>query len=109
MNILKALKNALTRRIPVLVPVYTHTCFCGPVLECPDALDPIVALVGQRADVVPVEGPRYVHHGLGLERIRGNDSGEILKPGLVTQVNAGRGITYLGNLAMEIKTGNLLS
>lgn len=74
------------------------TCFSGYLEESVDAALAVVALRGQRGDVVPAHGFDDVHHGLGLVGVRRDHTGEELITALVTQLRGCGGVTDLGDL-----------
>ena len=66
-----------------------------------DPLLPVLALSGHGADVLPSHGLGDLHHGLGLEVVRGNHTGKVLEAGLVAQDGGGRGVADLGDLEKD--------
>ncbi len=74
------------------------TCFSGYLEEGVDAALSVVALGGQRGDIVPAHGFDYVHHSLGLVGVRRHHTGEELVAAVVAQLRGRGGIADLGDL-----------
>ena len=74
------------------------TGFLGGLLEGLYALLAVGTGLCDGVDVLPLQRHGDVHHGLRLVRVRGDHSGEVLEPALVTQVAAGGGVADLWDL-----------
>ncbi len=73
----------------ILIHTVGHTtCFSGYLEERINATLSVVALRGQRGDVVPAHGFHYVHHGLGLVGVRRHHTGEKLVAAVVAQLRS---------------------
>ncbi|TNN42589.1 hypothetical protein EYF80_047211 [Liparis tanakae] len=59
------------------------------------------ALRGDGGDVGPAQGPDDVHHGLGLERVRGNHPREEVVAPVVAQLRGRRRVADLWDLKKE--------
>ena len=61
----------------------------------------VVALDGDRGDVLPAEPVYDLDHGLRLEVVRRHHPAEVLEAALVRQLGARRGVAYLRDLQRE--------
>lgn len=74
------------------------TCFPGQLHEGVHALLAVAALRRHRGDVVPAHGLDNVHHGLSLEAVRGNHTGEEVVAPIVAQLRRRGGVADLWDL-----------
>lgn len=74
------------------------TCFSGQLHESVHSLLSITALRGHSGDVVPAHGLDDVHHGLGLEAVWRDHSGEEVITPVVTQFWGSGCVTDLRDL-----------
>lgn len=95
----------LQNSIPVHRARQTNgTCFSRYLQEGIDTTLAIVALRGQRGDVVPAHGLDNVHHGLCLVGVGRHHTGEELVAAFVTQLGGSGGVADLWNLKREDKS-----
>lgn len=93
------MSNPLLSEQQIHIHTARHTtCFSGYLEEGINATLSIVALGGQRGDVVPAHGFDNVHHGLGLIGIRRHHTGEELVAAVITQLRGSGGVADLGDL-----------